>query len=158
MRFREPTSRHRRDTPREFDDIHGRTPGAHEFVVRKPHYADLEQLDAINEAVRDLSFIEENMDFTIYNGKTPHEKGLYFDKLKSENATWIEIALNATDAIWIKVVEGRVVAAGKDLNDMPDDIALYNEAKSTGKVPFVFTNQIREPGTFQLRINKLLSC
>ncbi|MFH0780246.1 MAG: hypothetical protein V1928_05350 [Parcubacteria group bacterium] len=96
----------------------------------------------LQKAQSGLNFIGQNPKREDWQRMSAEARGDFFGKVAKANRVWIDAALSALAAAWIKVLDGKVVEASQHTWTQPDDPALFKESgKWPFKVPFVFVSE-----------------
>lgn len=96
----------------------------------------------LQNAIRGLNFIGQNPQREDWQRMSGELRGALLRRVEKANRQWINSALSALEAAWIKVLDGRIIQASKHSCTQPDYPALFKESeKRPFKVPFVFVSE-----------------
>jgi len=87
-----------------------------------------------------LQFVGENLTLAEYESLPLEERGMLQRRLREQNCHWLQENFLALDAAWLVVINGKIIASGKSLNDKPRQPQILEIYRRTGKFPFVFVN------------------
>ncbi|MGH7456811.1 MAG: hypothetical protein ACRENG_36010, partial [bacterium] len=68
------------------------------------------------------------------------ERGALQWRLKQRNRDWLQKQFAKLGAAWVVVVDGKVIASGKTLENKPMSPQILKICRRTGKFPFIFVN------------------
>lgn len=89
-----------------------------------------------------IGFRTRNLSLEEYKRLSDSERSYFHALAREENTSWIESQLQEYEAGWLVVVNGRVIAHGKSLDDYPDETEIRRICEKTGEFPFVFVNDL----------------
>ena len=89
-----------------------------------------------------IGFRTRNLSMEEYQRLSDPERSYFHALAREENKSWIESQLQEHKAGWLMVVDGRVIAYGKSLDDYPDEIEVRRICKERGEFPFIFINAL----------------
>jgi hypothetical protein len=87
-----------------------------------------------------LLFIGDNLTLEEHEHLSLKERAQLKRRLKTQNLQWLQTKFSALDAAWLAVVNGKVMASGKNLKDKPRPPQVLEICRRTGKFPFIFVN------------------
>lgn len=87
-----------------------------------------------------IGFRTRNLSMEEYKKLSDSERSYFHALAREENKSWIESQLREHKAGWLVVVDGRVIAHGKSLDDYPDEAEIRRICEKMGEFPFVFVN------------------
>ena len=85
-----------------------------------------------------LDFVGQNISFDQYLSWTREQKRSYLDNAEKANRDWVENKLRELNAMWLIVINGKVISHGPLLRTFPDDDEFIALCKRHNKYPFVF--------------------
>ena len=68
-----------------------------------------------------------------YKRLSDGERSYFHALAREENSSWIKSQLREHEAGWLVVVDGRVIAHGRSLDDYPDEAEIRRICKKTGQ-------------------------
>jgi hypothetical protein len=89
---------------------------------------------------RQLEFIGKNLLPEEYQRLSLEERGELQWRLKQLNHEWLQKQFSKLDAAWVVVIDGKVFAPGKTLENKPMSPQILKICQRTGKFPFIFSN------------------
>lgn len=99
------------------------------------------EFSKLQNAIRGLNFIGQNPKREDWQRMSGESRDDFLRKVEKANRIWIDAALSALEAAWIKVLDGRIIQASPHFWTRPDDLALFKESERRPfKVPFVFVS------------------
>jgi hypothetical protein len=97
------------------------------------------KMQALDLATK-IGFRTRNLSLEEYKMLSGNERSYFHALAREENKSWIESQLQEHKAGWMVVIDGRVIAHGKSLDDYPDEAEIRRICKKTGEFPFVFVS------------------
>jgi hypothetical protein len=88
-----------------------------------------------------LKFVGENLLPEEYERLSLEERASLQWRLKQQNRDWLQKQFAKLDAAWLVVVDGKVIASGKTLENKPLSPQILKICQRTGKFPFIFVNE-----------------
>ena len=89
-----------------------------------------------------IGFRTRNLSMEEYKRLSDGERSYFHALAREENSSWIKSQLREHEAGWLVVVDGRVIAHGRSLDDYPDEAEIRRICKKTGQFPFVFVSDL----------------
>jgi len=105
------------------------------------HLAGEVKVQAVDLATK-IGFRTRNLSLEEYERLSDIERSYFHTLAREENMSWIQSQLEEHGAGWLMVIDGRVIAHGKGLDDYPDETEIRRICDRTGKFPFVFINDL----------------
>lgn len=99
------------------------------------------RMQALDLATK-IGFRTRNLSMEEYKRLSDSERGYFHALAREENSSWIKSQLREHEAGWLVVVDGRVIAYGRSLDDYPNEAEIRRICKKTGQFPFVFVNDL----------------
>ena len=87
-----------------------------------------------------LKFVGKNLLPEEYQRLSLEERGVLQWRLKQQNRTWLQKQFSKLGAAWVVVIDGKVFASGKTLENKPMSPQILKICQRTGKFPFMFVN------------------
>jgi hypothetical protein len=89
---------------------------------------------------RQLKFVGKNLLPEEYQRLSLEERGELQWRLKQRNREWLQKKFLKLGAAWLVVVDGKIIASGKTLENKPMSPQILKICQRTGKFPFIFVN------------------
>jgi len=93
---------------------------------------------AITEEAEDGNFKGVNVVLDEYKSWSDDRKLQYQTEGENANAKWIEKQMHDLNALWLIVIDGKIIASGPLLRTFLHDEDFDKLCENTGKYPFVF--------------------
>ncbi len=87
-----------------------------------------------------MKFVGENLLPEEYERLSFDERGILQWRLKQQNRAWLQKQFAKLGAAWLVVVDGKVIASEKTLENKPMSPQILQICRRTGKFPFMFVN------------------
>jgi len=87
-----------------------------------------------------VKFVGKNLLPEEYQRLSLEERGVLQWRLKQQNRTWLQKQFSKLGAAWVVVIDGKVFASGKTLENKPLSPQILKICRRTGKFPFMFVN------------------
>ena len=87
-----------------------------------------------------LQFVGENLTPEAYGRLALPERSRLQQRLQAQNHFWLKETFSKRNAAWLVVVDGQVIASGKNLKNLPMQTQVRRICRRTGKFPFIFVN------------------
>ena len=89
---------------------------------------------------RQLKFVGKNLLPEEYQRLSLDERGALQWRLKQMNHEWLQKKFSKLGVAWLVVVDGKIIASGKTLENKPLSPEIFKICRRTGKFPFIFVN------------------
>jgi hypothetical protein len=86
------------------------------------------------------TFVGENLSPEVYRKLSFEERGALNSQLKEQNLEWLKEKFTALQAAWLTVMNGVVIASGKNLDTYPRIEQVHEIISRYGKQPIIFVN------------------
>ncbi len=93
---------------------------------------------AVDKETSDESFKGENAELQEYLSWTDDRQEQYQSDAENLNAKWVEKKIRDLNAMWMIVIDGKIIAHGPLLRTFPHDEEFDALCEKYGKYPFVF--------------------
>lgn len=89
-----------------------------------------------------LPFVGENLTLEEFKLLNEEQKIHLISQVNEENKDWLQKKFKELNAVWLTVIDGKVVTSSPDIDEYPDEAEILALCeKNEQKFPFIFVNQ-----------------
>jgi hypothetical protein len=96
--------------------------------------------DCVTVSRQPLRFVGENLLPEEYQRLSLDERGTLQWRIKQQNHAWLQKQFSKLNAAWVVVIDGKIFASGKTLENKPMSPQILKICQRPRKFPFMFVN------------------